>query len=92
MPLIYAPVSLTRLLVTLEVSHDAHPLPGVGRSHVRWPSQQFFDLSVQKNFAVGTRGRQRLQLRVDMITTLYGPMEDFRGLVTAYVDAVLANG
>ena len=30
--------------------------------------------------------------RFRKIITLYGPMEDLPGLVTAYVDAVLANG
>jgi hypothetical protein len=30
--------------------------------------------------------------RFRKIMTLYGPMEDLPGLVTAYVDAVLANG
>jgi len=45
--------------------------------NARWPSQQFFDLSVQKNFAVGTRGRQRLQLRVDMINAFNHPVFRF---------------
>src|SRR5439155_22270730 len=43
----------------------------------RWPTQQFFDLSVQKNFAVGPNGKRKLQLRVDAINALNHPVFKF---------------
>ena len=33
----------------------------------RWPAQQFFDLSLQKNFGLGKDQRRRVQIRVDAI-------------------------
>jgi hypothetical protein len=43
----------------------------------RWPTQQFFDLSVQKNFALGKDARRRLQVRVDAINVLNHPVFKF---------------
>jgi Carboxypeptidase regulatory-like domain len=43
----------------------------------RWPAQQFFDLSVQKNFAIGSHGKRKLQLRVDAINALNHPVFKF---------------
>ena len=33
----------------------------------RWPATEFFDLSIQKNFAIGKNGQRKLQIRVDAI-------------------------
>jgi hypothetical protein len=41
----------------------------------RWPTQQFLDLSLQKNFEMG--GRRRLQLRIDAINVLNHPVFKF---------------
>ena len=41
----------------------------------RWPTQQFLDLSLQKNFEMG--GKRRLQLRVDAINVLNHPVFKF---------------
>ena len=43
----------------------------------RWPRQEFLDLSVQKNFAIGRNGRRRFQLRVDAINALNHPVFKF---------------
>jgi len=40
----------------------------------RWPTQQFFDLSVQKNFPLGEQRSRYLQLRVDFINALNHPV------------------
>lgn len=41
----------------------------------RWPTQEFFDFSLQKNFGIG--GARRLQLRVDLINALNHPVFKF---------------
>lgn len=45
--------------------------------NARWPAQQFFDLSIQKNFPIGARKQQRLQLRVDLINAFNHPVFKF---------------
>jgi hypothetical protein len=40
----------------------------------RSPTQQFLDLSAQKNFALGHDGKRRLQFRVDLINALNHPV------------------
>jgi len=40
----------------------------------RWPTMEFFDLSLQKNFALGKNRQRRLQLRVDAINVLNHPV------------------
>jgi len=45
--------------------------------NARWPAQQFLDLSLQKNFALGEKGRRRLQLRIDAINVLNHPIFKF---------------
>ncbi|MEK7408000.1 MAG: carboxypeptidase regulatory-like domain-containing protein [Acidobacteriota bacterium] len=40
----------------------------------RSPTQQFLDLSVQKNFSLGRESRRRLQFRVDLINALNHPV------------------
>ncbi len=42
--------------------------------NARSPLQQFLDLSVQKNFALGPESRRRLQLRVDLINAFNHPV------------------
>ncbi|MPZ19796.1 MAG: hypothetical protein GEV06_18040 [Luteitalea sp.] len=41
----------------------------------RWPRQEFFDFSIQKNFGLG--GNRRLQLRVDLINAFNHPVFKF---------------
>jgi hypothetical protein len=43
----------------------------------RWPTQHFFDLSVQKNFALGKDAKRRFQVRVDAINVLNHPVFNF---------------
>jgi hypothetical protein len=43
----------------------------------RWPTQQFLDLSIQKNFEMGRGGKRRLQLRIDAINVLNHPVFKF---------------
>jgi hypothetical protein len=42
--------------------------------NARGPTQQFFDLSIQKNFPLGGEGKRRLQLRVDAINLFNHPI------------------
>ena len=44
--------------------------------NARWPTQQFLDLSLQKNFPLG-EGKRKLQLRVDAINALNHPVFKF---------------
>ena len=61
----------------------------------RGPTQQFFDLSIQKNFPIGKDGKRRLQLRVDAINLLNHPifrigrLEDAGEIFAAPTEAVL---
>jgi hypothetical protein len=41
----------------------------------RWPTQEFFDFSLQKNFGIG--GTRRLQFRVDLINAFNHPVFKF---------------
>jgi hypothetical protein len=43
----------------------------------RWPAQQFFDLSLQKNFGMGRNGQRRFQLRADAINAFNHPVFKF---------------
>jgi hypothetical protein len=43
----------------------------------RWPTQQFLDLSLQKNIELGRNGKRRLQLRIDAINALNHPVFKF---------------
>jgi hypothetical protein len=43
----------------------------------RWPTQHFLDLSIQKNFDIGAKGKRRLQLRIDAINALNHPVFKF---------------
>jgi hypothetical protein len=42
--------------------------------NARWPTEQFLDLSLQKNFVTGDGGRRRFQIRVDAINVLNHPV------------------
>lgn len=44
------------------------------QDEARWPRQEFFDLSLQKNFSMGRKGQRRLQLRVDAINVFNHPI------------------
>ena len=43
----------------------------------RWPAQQFFDVSLQKNFGIGGNARRRFQVRVDAINVFNHPVFKF---------------
>jgi hypothetical protein len=63
----------------------------------RTPRQQFFDLSLQKNFSLGKDSRRRLQFRVDAINVLNHPifrmgrLEDAGEIFAAPSEALLSN-
>jgi len=63
----------------------------------RGPTQQFLDLSLQKNFAIGNDGNRRLQLRVDAINVLNHPffrigrLEDAGEIFAAPNEGTLSN-
>ncbi|MCI0665692.1 MAG: TonB-dependent receptor [Acidobacteria bacterium] len=65
--------------------------------NARGPAQQFFDLSVQKNFPIGKDGKRRLQLRVDAINVLNHPifrtgtLEDAGEIFAAPNEANISN-
>jgi hypothetical protein len=42
--------------------------------NARGPTQQFFDLSIQKNFPIGKEGKRRFQVRIDAINVLNHPI------------------
>ena len=45
--------------------------------NARWPAQQFLDVSLQKNFAIGAKTERRFQVRVDAINVLNHPVFKF---------------
>jgi len=63
----------------------------------RGPTQQFLDLSIQKNFPIGKEGKRRLQLRVDAINVLNHPifrigrLEDAGEIFAAPNEGLLSN-
>ena len=65
--------------------------------HARGPTQQFFDLALQKNFPLGKDGKRRLQLRVEATNVLNHPifrigrLEDAGEIFAAPNEAVLTN-
>ncbi|MBI4902988.1 MAG: TonB-dependent receptor [Acidobacteria bacterium] len=63
----------------------------------RSPAQQFFDMSVQKNFQLGKDGKRRLQFRVDAINAFNHPifrtgrLEDSGEIFTLPNEAAISN-
>lgn len=63
----------------------------------RSPTQQFLDLSVQKNFSLGRETRRRLQFRVDLINALNHPvfrtgrLEDAGEIFAAPSESLISN-
>src|SRR5207247_5316759 len=65
--------------------------------NARGPTQQFLDISLQKNFPLGEDGKRRLQLRVDAINAFNHPifrigrLEDAGEIFAAPNEAPLSN-
>jgi hypothetical protein len=65
--------------------------------NARGPTQQFLDLSIQKNFPIGKEGKRRLQVRIDAINAFNHPifrigrLEDAGEIFAAPNEGLLTN-